>query len=214
MRLICFGDSWTMGHGVETDVKYKEIAHPKEGEEFIYKLRMCNGWPRWLANKWDCPFVAIGECGGTNFGIRNSIQSLLDNNFLQKDDLIIVMFSFPYRDIDGPIKNFKRIETLLKPFQHFYFNGFYPMFANENQFKTQTLPDYFISPTETISNRLREYEIANDISVWEYGSRSVYDDAVNYHLGDYHPNLLGYKIVAEYIYKEITNYKIKQNGNN
>jgi hypothetical protein len=28
MKLICFGDSWTAGHGIETDVKYKEEPFP------------------------------------------------------------------------------------------------------------------------------------------------------------------------------------------
>ena len=28
MRLIAFGDSWTAGHGVETDSTYNEIANP------------------------------------------------------------------------------------------------------------------------------------------------------------------------------------------
>ena len=28
MRLICFGDSWTAGHGIETDIKYKEEPFP------------------------------------------------------------------------------------------------------------------------------------------------------------------------------------------
>ena len=43
MRLICFGDSWTAGHGIETDLKYKEVAHP---EKFITNLRNQNSWPR------------------------------------------------------------------------------------------------------------------------------------------------------------------------
>ena len=29
MRLIAFGDSWTAGHGAETDSTYKEIAKSK-----------------------------------------------------------------------------------------------------------------------------------------------------------------------------------------
>lgn len=43
MRLITFGDSWTAGHGIETDVKYKEEPFP---HMFIQKLRDMNSWPR------------------------------------------------------------------------------------------------------------------------------------------------------------------------
>ena len=27
MRLICFGDSWTAGHGIENNTEYKEIVN-------------------------------------------------------------------------------------------------------------------------------------------------------------------------------------------
>jgi hypothetical protein len=29
MRLVCFGDSWTAGHGIETDITYKETHYLK-----------------------------------------------------------------------------------------------------------------------------------------------------------------------------------------
>ena len=92
---------------------------------------------------------------------------------------------------------------MLKPYKHFYFNSFYPTFKNEEEFDTTKLPDYFINPNECVSDILRNYEIANDVSVWEYGSRSVWNDEKNFYEGDYHPNLLGYKLIAEYIYKKI-----------
>jgi lysophospholipase L1-like esterase len=37
MKLICFGDSWTAGHGVETDRKYKERVSISESEREYYE---------------------------------------------------------------------------------------------------------------------------------------------------------------------------------
>jgi hypothetical protein len=52
---------------------------------------------------------------------------------------------------------------------------------------------------------LRDYEVLNDVSVWEYENRSVWEDKENLWMGDYHPNLLGYKLIAEEIFKQIKN---------
>ena len=52
---------------------------------------------------------------------------------------------------------------------------------------------------------LRNYEILNDVSVWEYGSRSVWENEENLFIGDYHPNILGYKLIAEEILKKVKN---------
>jgi hypothetical protein len=205
MRLICFGDSWTAGHGVEEDSKYKEDPFPEDGGEFIQKLRIHNGWPRWVANKFDCPFVVYAKCGESNLAIAKNTKILVESGLLKSDDVIIIMFSYPYRDIDGPIVNYTKIEELLKPYKHFYFNSFYSTFSYEKDFDYDSLPYYFIDPKSTTSDILKEYELKNDISVWEYNSRNVWSDGYNYCVGDYHPNLLGYKIIAEFIYDKIKN---------
>ena len=54
MRLVAFGDSWTAGHGVETNSTYKENATPPE---FIQKLREQNSWPRWLSERLGIPYI-------------------------------------------------------------------------------------------------------------------------------------------------------------
>ena len=78
-------------------------------------------------------------------------------------------------------------------------------FKDEDGFDTSNLPDYFINPNGTIADMLRNYEILNDVSVWEYNSRSVWKNEENLWWGDYHPNLLGYKLIAEEIFQEIEN---------
>ena len=203
MRLICFGDSWTAGHGVESDVFYKEKASPNK---FIQKLREQNSWVKWVAQKLEVSFVNMGVCGYGNEYIFNDIVSNNGENHFENDDIIVVMFSYPYRykskDMYDVKKLFWKIEFELKDYKHFYFNSFYPTFKDED-FDTNVLPDYFINPNGCVADVLKEYEIKNNVSVWEYGSRSVWNDEKNYWEGDYHPNDLGYKIIGEHIYDEI-----------
>lgn len=201
MRLVAFGDSWTAGHGVEKDIKYKEIANPPW---FIEGLRMLNSWPRWTANRFDCEFINLGVCGFGNDYIYKFIKESIDNDYFEKDDLVVVMLSYPYRykNEHDVVKIYNEMESILNGYKHFYFNSFYPSFKNED-FDTTKLPDYFINPNGSVSDILREYEIKNNVSVWEYESRSVWNDEKNFWEGDYHPNFLGYKLIGNYIYEEI-----------
>ena len=203
MRLIAFGDSWTAGHGVETDSFYKEKAFPNN---FIKKLREQNSWVKWVAQKLEISFVNMGVCGYGNEYIFNDIVSTKGDNHLEESDIIIVMFSYPYRykskDMYDVPKLFWKIENELREYKHFYFNSFYPTFKNED-FDVNQLPKSFVNPNGCVADILKEYELKNDISVWEYGSRSVWNDEKNYWEGDYHPNELGYKIIGEHIYDEV-----------
>jgi hypothetical protein len=204
MRIITFGDSWTEGHGVEEDEKYKENVLPPT---FIKKLRMMNSWPRWVADKLKCEFVNMGVCGYGNEYIFNDLKETIENGFISKDDVVIIMLSYPYRysaDTYNVVEIFKKMEITLQNYNHYYFNSFYPTFKNED-FDLNNLPPYFINPSESVSDILRDYEIKNDVGVWEYGSRTVWNDQKGLHEGDYHPNLVGYKIIGEYIFEQIKN---------
>jgi len=202
MRLICFGDSWTAGHGVDEDMRFSKNGNPKIGAGFINKLRQHNGWPRWLANKLNCPYVLFAECGYSNENITKDIEEVVNSGLLKPDDLIIVMMSFPYRDNIGPIINFNKMESLLSTQVHFYFNSFYPSFLNEEDFDISLLPEYFINPSGSITDYLVVYEEKYDIPIWEYGWRNRKNKPKFSH-DSYHPNLEGYKIVADYIYEKI-----------
>lgn len=206
MRLICFGDSWTAGHGIEENKDYKEDPFPPL---FYQKLREMNSWPRWVAEKLKVPFVNMGVCGYGNEYIFKDLKSCIENNHIQKDDIIIVMFSYPYRyknkNTYTIIEIFEMMEKILFDYKHFYFNSFFPIFKHED-YDLNKLPKYFINPEGCVSDFLKEYETLNDISVWEYGSRSVWNDEENFFEGDYHPNLLGYKVISDYVYENIKKY--------
>tara|TARA_Y100000389_G_scaffold75061_1_gene71662 strand:+ start:2953 stop:3564 length:612 start_codon:yes stop_codon:yes gene_type:complete len=199
MRLVAFGDSWTAGHGVETNSTYKEDATPPE---FIQKLREQNSWPRWLSERLGIPYVNMGYCGFGNEFILNKIESCKD--FLHKDDIIIVVFTYPFRykkhNRLSPIELYKKFEDTLIGYNRFYFNAFYPLLDDNVSIK---LPKNYINPKGTLSYILQVEELENGTSVWEYGSRSVWNDEKNYYEGDYHPNLNGYKVISEFMFNEI-----------
>lgn len=203
MRLICFGDSWTAGHGVETDKQFKEVA---DAPPFIKKLREQNSWVRWCAEKLKIPFVNMGVCGYGNLYIYNDLKESIESGYIEDDDFIIIMFSYPYRykrkDNVDVIRLFWEFEKLLKNHKHLYFNSFYPTFKDEN-FDTTKLPEYFINPNGCVSDFLKKLEIEEHLNVWEYGKVSVWNDEKNFWEGDYHPNLEGYKLIANYIYDEV-----------
>jgi lysophospholipase L1-like esterase len=204
-RLIAFGDSWTHGHGVEEDPHYKEIASP---DPFTFHLRMNNSWVRWLADKFDVPFVNLGMCGIDNADILHYINEF--QRHLEKDDLIIVMWSFPYRHLARPATKhillrqiINEAEQILDNHNYRFVNSFYPTFKDEPRTKSFIKTDKWIEIDLAASEVLAEYEAEHDVSVWEYGSRKVYNDQRNFYMGDYHPNLLGYKIIANWICNKI-----------
>ena len=200
MRLITFGDSWTAGHGVETEKQYKENPTPPK---FIEKLREQNSFPKWLGNLLNISYINLGVCGFGNEYIFNSVKENL--KFINKDDLIIIVFSYPHRykqhNKYTPEELFKKFETILDGYKKFYFNGFYPFIENDNF----NFPNYYINPKGTLSYQLQFEEMVNKKDVWEYGSKMVWNDVENYYEGDYHPNLQGYKLIGEYMYKQIKN---------
>lgn len=197
-KLVAFGDSWTAGHGVETDSTYKEDSNPPK---FIENLRNQNSWVRWCAEKMGIGYVNMGECGFGNEYIYKSVKENL--KFINNDDIIIIVFSYPHRyekyNKYTSKELLEKFDKLLYGHKKFYFNGFYP-FIEDVDFN---FPKHYINPLETLSYQLQVEELVNKKSVWEYDSKSIWNDEKNYHEGDYHPNLNGYKILGEFIYNSI-----------
>ncbi len=127
MRLVTFGDSYTNGYGLSDSIKWKGHGSPNDFEDYYRRM---NSWPRYVAEKLNIPFINMGKCN--NFG-NNDIYNLIKVNLneLLSDDLIIIAFSFPYRNLTTPNSDYKVIDDLLKNYNRYYFNAFYPMFNDE-----------------------------------------------------------------------------------
>ncbi len=202
-RLVTFGDSWTAGHGVETDIQYKEVISPNL---FIDYLRLMNGWPRYLANKFDVPFVNLGFCNKSNNEIYEDIIKW--KHLLEPTDLIIVMLSYPYRKNGNPIIDVGNIINELNGFNYFILNSFFPTFENIDESDRMNIDlTRFLNVDKCISDVLIQWERDNNQSCWEYDFKKV-SDSNTFLGGDYHPNLKGYKIIAQEIYNQIKNYNL------
>ena len=194
-RLIAFGDSWTNGHGVEKDIQYKEVI---DCGEFINQLRKNNGWPKHLSMHLAIPFVNFGVCNYSNGDIIQSIKDQIKH--LHKDDLIIVMLSFPYRGDRDPRKDIKEINKLLKGRNYYMVNAFYSNTNDLNEEDREKLDlSRFITPHISMAHYLIEHEEKTGESLWEYGFRKVNKQA-SYTGGDFHANEKGYQIIAWELY--------------
>ena len=202
MKLICAGDSWTAGHGVETNPKYQKIAC---GNYIIDSWRSQNSWPRWVANKLDVEYINVGVCGvGNNYILNNSLKDVVFNgDYLNPDDIVIVMFSYPYRNATSPIEDYKGYENMLKNYKHFYFNSFYPMFKDEENVDLDLTN--FIDPENTMVDELLKYQNETGINPWNYNININDFENDRLRLGEYHPNINGYRKIADIIYEKIKN---------
>lgn len=197
-RLITFGDSWTAGHGVETQVQYKEVI---DCGLFINTLRNSNGWPRYLSQHYDIPFVNLGVCNYSNPEIIQSIKQNL--KYLSKSDLIVIMLSYAFRGEGQPEQDIPEINKLLQNYNYYIVNSFYPTFKEVPQHIIDSLDiSRFITPGMTMAEFLIYYEKVHDVSVWEYSCRKV-NELGSFLGGDFHPNTLGYKTIAWELYNRL-----------
>lgn len=210
-RLICFGDSWTQGQGIEIDSVYKGIAIP---DALTLSLRQSNSWPRWLSKYLDIGFINLGQAGIHNLDILYLINSY--KTHFTKDDIIVVMWSFPYRHHKVSrvklSKIFNDASKTLNEYHYYFCNGFYPSFREEPEEKDKIDQNNFIDIDSSAADILVEYEKTNNLSVWEYGSRNVYSNKTEFEIGRFHPNLLGYQIIASWLAGKISNINFHNCG--
>lgn len=197
MRLVTFGDSYTNGYGLSDSNKWKGHGSPNDFEDYYRRM---NSWPRYVAEKLGVPFINMGKCN--NFG-NNDIYKLIKENMdeLLSTDLILIAFSFPYRNLTTPNDDYKIIDDLLKEYNRYYFNAFYPMFNDETPINLNF--ERFIEPTYTFADYLRDSEKLTGIPYFENKAFYGYDGVKE---GGLHPNLNGYKKIAEFVYNKIEKY--------
>ena len=93
MALIAYGCSWTEGQGA--DVNYENTITDKEK---IIEFRKDNSWVKFLSDKMGLPYINNGISGNANNKIFNQVVSDIQNNKINKDDIVIIMWSSSLRD--------------------------------------------------------------------------------------------------------------------
>lgn len=194
-RLVTFGDSFTAGYGVSDSEKWRGHGRPDKFEDFYRRM---NSWPRFLADKLDLPFVNMGMCD--NFGNRDIYNLIKENtDELLKDDIIIVAFSYPYRNETSPIEDYQLIDYILSDYKRFYFNAFFPIFEEEGEYEFLNLKNFINHTNSFVDFLIKREKLTNKF----YFEKNQFWKNTSRRGGYIHPNLLGYKEISNYIYSEI-----------
>lgn len=93
MILYAFGDSWTEGVGGDIEEE-KKTEIPEERT----KIRHLTSWPKYLAEMLEIDFVNMGVGAASNKIIFDSAVSLIKNDTIKTNDLVIIMWSSPLRE--------------------------------------------------------------------------------------------------------------------
>lgn len=93
MRLFTFGDSWT--EGVGGDIKEEFTTNSLEERT---KIRQKYCWPKYLSDLLKIEFQNFGMGASSNKTIFDMITQSIHNHTINKDDLVVIMWSSSLRD--------------------------------------------------------------------------------------------------------------------
>ena len=205
-RLIAIGDQWTSGKGIEEDKRYKSDPI----DEFVKNERLMNSWPRWLADKFEMPYINLGnEILDANKIRVVTKRALLDAN---RDDIIIIMWGHPYKHLQRPVAATATIDIIIRDmidclegFDYYFCNAYFPFFREEPVLKPELRLHRFLDVDNTAADMLLQYSLQNDRDVWNYADRDVKHDKFGLMQGYHCPNLLGHQLIADWLYGLIIN---------
>lgn len=203
-RLIAIGDHWTAGKGIESDDKYKNI----EPDLFVKAERLNNAWPRWLAEKFNIPFINLGNETHDGNKIRvTTKQALLS---CSREDLIVIMWGHPYKHLQRPVAAGVTLDLLmqdmiqtLEGYDYYFCNAYHPIFREEEALKPTLRLHRFIDVDSSAADIISAAGKESDRKVWNYDDTNVDGDTWNILQGKHCPNLTGQKIIADWLYKKI-----------
>lgn len=92
IRIVSYGDSWTIGEGCDREVEIRLSDH----EKFIYQKE--NSWVRFLSDRLNIPYSNRAISGNSNNKIFNKIIDDVRNGETTKYDLVTIMWSSSLRD--------------------------------------------------------------------------------------------------------------------
>ncbi|NBO28113.1 MAG: SGNH/GDSL hydrolase family protein [Synechococcaceae bacterium WB8_1B_057] len=205
-RLIAIGDHWTSGKGIEQDKRYKY----EEPDQFIKNERLMNSWPRWLADKFEIPFINIGNEIFDANKIRVATKRALAD--ASTEDLIVIMWGHPYKHLNRPVAAGITIDIIIKDmleclegYNYFLCNAYYPFFREEPVLKEALRLHRFLDIDRSAADVLLDYALINDRDVWNYNQKDINKDRFGLLHGHHCPNLFGHKLIAEWLYEKIVN---------
>lgn len=99
-KIICFGDSFTLGQGFDTlfEEKLYEKYDKKTAKQIANKFRKKYSWVSYLSKKIKCENLNFGESGISNTTIINNVINYHKNNKIEEGDFFIIMWSSGLRN--------------------------------------------------------------------------------------------------------------------
>lgn len=93
MKLFTFGDSWT--EGVGSDVNLEKLSN-NQIEKTKIRHNFC--WANYLSKLLDVEFINLGMGASSNKTIFDMATQSIHNQTINKDDLVVIMWSSSLRD--------------------------------------------------------------------------------------------------------------------
>lgn len=93
MKLYAFGDSWTEGQGVDS-----EIESTLKDRELLRSFRNELSWIKILADKIGIESINKGLSGHSNQKIFNEIVNNIKEKLITRDDIVVITWSSSLRD--------------------------------------------------------------------------------------------------------------------
>jgi len=255
MKLITFGDSWTEGVGGNL---IEEDLTSDFSEKTKIRQKYC--WPNYLSKLLDVEYTNFGVGGSNNKIIFESVCNSLENNLIDLNDFVIIMWSSSLRDpvpffpkedewhfwnkryiskkylYDRIFKNNKKENLLYNKLKNEYkewfisnlYNDYYYDIINQNyilylqfMFDKMGIRYLFCDAFDSMVsfNILKEIDKTNFINqknYWNFKTKtlrdfleeskksSIWQDFKMIKKNEVkHPNMNGYKLIAEELYNWI-----------
>jgi hypothetical protein len=200
-KLWIFGDSFSVGRGMEDTHSYAKLKQKEFGVDSVWNLT----WENLLSEELNLELVRRARDGASNSDIILSI--IKDINNFKKDDCIIVGWSIPTRvSLPSPnphsfeqisIQNYKAAKEFDKRFKttnyyDFYIKTFFPNINIHCKFWTEIGEQLLIHLKET-----------HNVKSWYwpeyYSDIHTIDSETNDEIQDGHPSVIGHSYLKEII---------------
>jgi hypothetical protein len=111
-RIVSFGDSFTAGLGTDREHEQQIFDNHEdkaESRKHQRKFRINNSFTKFLADKFNCDYLNLGENGCSNIDILNKVFS----ESITSDDFVLISFTSSLRDTPSFFpSNFKKRDRI------------------------------------------------------------------------------------------------------
>lgn len=175
-KIIAFGDSWARGVGANLYLEkrpYEKFDH-QTAKTIERKIEDKYSWPRLLSRKLNIDYHNVSEVGNSNDIIVNEVLKYHRDNFDNKNELYIIMWSSGLRNelhfIPSEIRDLSKIgiafdyKSAIKQ-RNYQRRGFNPFFEIQGNLPKN---DFMVEKIEPFYKEFVDNMILNDVIDYSY----------------------------------------------